>query len=74
MPPRSTELSSNAQVRGGRWDQVLLVVAAAIVIPTVEAGTKAPSGLTAAAAASTVRQFVDQAVVQGDGYIGCARC
>jgi hypothetical protein len=53
---------------------VLLVVAAAIVIPTVEAGAKAPSGLTAAAAASTVRQFVDQAVVQGDGYIGCARC
>jgi hypothetical protein len=47
---------------------VLLVVAAAIVIPTVEAGAKAPSGLTAAAAASTVRQFVDQAVVQGDGY------
>ena len=51
---------------------VLLVVAAAIVIPTVEAGAKAPSGLTAASAASTVRQFVDQAVVQGDGYTACA--
>ena len=51
---------------------VLLVVAAAIVIPTVEAGAKSPSGLTAAGAASTVRQFVDQAVVQGDGYTACA--
>jgi len=51
---------------------LLLVVAAAIVIPTVEAGAKAPSGLTAASAASTVRQFVDQAVVQGDGYTACA--
>jgi hypothetical protein len=47
---------------------LLLVVAAAIVIPTVEAGAKSPSGLTAAGAASTVRQFVDEAVVQGDGY------
>ena len=51
---------------------VLIVVAAAIVIPTVEAGAKSPSGLTAAGAASTVRQFVDQAVVQGDGYTACA--
>jgi hypothetical protein len=51
---------------------VLLVVAAAIAIPTVEAGAKAPSGLTAASAASTVRQFVDQAVVQGDGNEACA--
>jgi hypothetical protein len=51
---------------------LLLVVAAAIVIPTVEAGAKSPSGLTAAGAASTVRQFVDQAVVQGDGYTACA--
>jgi len=51
---------------------LLLAVVAAIVIPTVEAGAKAPSGLTAAGAASTVRQFVDQAVVQGDGYTACA--
>ena len=51
---------------------VILVVAAAIVIPTVEAGAKSPRGLTAAGAGSTVRQFVDQAVVQGDGYTACA--
>ena len=50
---------------------VALVVAAAIVIPSVEAGAAAPSGLTAASAGSTVRRFVDEAVVQGNGYAAC---
>ena len=49
-----------------------LVVAAAIVIPAVEARATAPSGLTAASATSTVRRYVDQAVVQGNGYAACA--
>ena len=31
----------------------------------------APSGLTAARAGSTVRRFMDEAVLQGNGYAAC---
>jgi hypothetical protein len=50
---------------------LVLVVAAAIVLPTVEARATAPRGPTAAAAEATVRQFLDAAVVQGNGYAAC---
>lgn len=50
---------------------VVLVVAAAIVLPTVEAHATAPRGATAASASAVVRQFLDEAVVQGNGYAAC---
>jgi hypothetical protein len=50
---------------------VVLVVAAAIVLPTLEAHAKAPAGLSASAAESTVRTFVNQAVVEENGYNAC---
>jgi hypothetical protein len=49
----------------------VLVVAAAIVLPTLEAHAKAPAGLSASAAESTVRAFVNQAVVEENGYNAC---
>ncbi len=48
------------------------VVVAAIALPTAEARAKAPGGLDAASAEATVRQFIDEAVVQGNGYAACA--
>jgi hypothetical protein len=49
----------------------VLVVAAAIALPTLEAHAKAPAGLSASAARSTVRTFVNQAVVEENGYNAC---